>query len=103
AHSPMNPERGGWTAESASTQRWIVSAPVRLHDVDYTRILARELEQRNAARRVCIGPWGHDLFSWKFLSAGNTYWLLGDHETAERLFTERERQYCETPALTAHQ
>lgn len=97
AHSPMNPERGGWTAETASTQRWLVTAPTRLSDVDYARVLARELASRNATRRVCLGPWGHDLVSWKSLSAGNTYWLLGDEAAAERIATARERDYCETP------
>lgn len=97
AQSPMNPEPGGWTAESAATQRWLVTAPRRLVDEDFTRLLARELAQRGATRRICVGPWGHDLFSWKWLSSGNTYWLLGDETAAARFTTDRERDYCETP------
>ncbi len=101
AHSPMNPERGGWTAETAATQRWLVTAPATLHDVDYTRLLARELTHRDATRRICIGTWGHDLLSWKRLSGGNTYWLLGDDAAAERFATPYERANCVTTLRSA--
>ena len=97
AHSPMNPERGGWTGESAATQIWLVTAPRALVDADYARLLSRELTQRGAAQRLCIGPWGHDLLSWKQISAGNTYWLLGDEAAAARIATPREREYCAAP------
>src|SRR5690606_30893933 len=35
AHSPMNPERGGWTGETAAAQRWLITAPTRLVDFDF--------------------------------------------------------------------
>lgn len=97
AHSPMNPERGGWTGEEANTQRWLVTAPRSLVDADFARVLSRELRHRSATQRLCIGSWGHDLFSWKQISVGNTYWLLGDDAAAERLFTDREREHCAAP------
>ncbi|HRP10170.1 MAG TPA: alpha/beta hydrolase-fold protein [Terricaulis sp.] len=97
AHSPMNPERGGWTGEEAASQRWLVTAPRNLVDADFARVLSRELTQRGAAQRLCIGSWGHDLFSWKQISVGNTYWLLGDEAAAEAMMTDRERQHCSAP------
>lgn len=97
AQSPMNPERGGWTGEAANTQRWLVTAPRNLVDADFTRVLSRELVHRGATQRLCVGPWGHDLFSWKWLAAGNTYWLLGDEEAAARFASDRERDYCAAP------
>jgi S-formylglutathione hydrolase FrmB len=98
AHSPMNPERDGWAGEDADTQRWLVTAPRNLVDADFARVLSRELIRRGATQRLCIGPWRHDLLSWKQISAGNTYWLLGDDDTAERIATTRERAHCTGPS-----
>lgn len=98
AHSPMNPERGGWTRDTAPTQRWVVTAGRQLVDADFARVLSRELTTRNAPHWFCLGPWGHNLASWTPISRGSVFWLFGEEEAATRLRTGAEQTNCQTLA-----
>lgn len=77
AHSPVN-DLHSWFRSSPGT-RWVLTAGTYEDGVGEIAHLNSRIAVRIGRRpmRRCIGPWQHDLQSWRDLSAGSIAWLYG--------------------------